>query len=59
MAKNRASRGTKLSSIKIVNMGDRGLKKEMLKLGMHVTRVEYRIDPTPPAWDYVPGESGV
>ena len=55
MAKNRASRGAKLSSITFVDRGGHGLREEALKLGEHVTHVEYRVDDTLPAWDDIPG----
>ena len=55
MAKNRASRGAKLSLIRFVDRRGRGLREEALKLGEHVTHVEYRVDDTLPAWDDIPG----
>ena len=54
MANNRASRGAKLSSITVVDLGELAPKKEVLKLREHVTRVEYRVDNTSLAWDDLP-----
>ena len=56
MGKNRASRGTKLPSITVVDLGELAPKKGVLKLREHVARVEYRIDDVSPAWDDVSGE---
>ena len=53
MARNRASRGAKLSSITLVDLGGRGQRKEVVKLREHATRVEYRVDGVSPAWDEV------
>ena len=58
MAKNRASRGAKLSSIMFIDVGELAQKKKVLKLRKHVTRVEYRVDDALPPWDDVPGEGG-
>ena len=57
MAKNRASRGAKLSSISIVGLGGSVPGREMLKLRGHVVYLECRSDDAPPDWDSVPGES--
>ena len=54
MAKNRASRGAKLSSIMIVGLDDPVLR-EVLELKEHVTHMEHRDDGWP-AWDDVPGD---
>ena len=51
MAKQRAARNAKLSSVTIVGLGRLAPGKEVFKLREHVTRVEYRIDDMPPNWD--------
>lgn len=56
MAKNRASRGAKLSSITLVDFGSCGHMNEVLELREHVTHVEYCIGDEPPAWDDILGE---
>ena len=59
MAKNRASRGAKLSLITIVSRNKLPLEREVERLREHVTRVVCRIDERgPPAWDDLPGEGG-
>ena len=59
MAQNRASRGAKLSSITIVSRDGLAPRNELSELGEHVTRAVCRTkEREPPAWDYVPGESG-
>ena len=58
MAKNRALRAAKLSSITFVNLRGREQRDEAAKLRDHVIHVEYRTQGAGPAWDYVPGESG-
>ena len=55
MAKNRASRGAKLSSITIVGLDDPA-PREVLELKEHVTHVEDRVDDGWRAWDDVPGD---
>jgi len=57
MAKKRASRGAKLSSITIVGLGELAPGKEVFKLREHVTHVEYRVDDAPPDWDDLSDES--
>jgi hypothetical protein len=58
MAKNRASRGAKLSSIMFVDLGGQEQMEleEAFELTKHVARVEYRVDDTPPAWNDIYGE---
>ena len=52
MAKERASRGAKLSVISIINLDDTFvLAREMSQLREHVSCVEYRSDSVMPAWD--------
>ena len=51
MAKERASRGVKLSSIAIIGLGELVSGKEVFKLREHVTRVDYRVEEEPPEWD--------
>ena len=58
MAKNRASRGAKFSSITVIEVGDPALGELLSRLKEHVTHVEHRSDDARPAWDDVPGESG-
>ena len=55
MAKNRVSRGAKLSSITIVGLDELALGR---KLGKYVTDVKCRVDDAPPSWDHIPSESG-
>ena len=58
MAKNRALRGAKLSSITIVGPSHLAPETEVSKLQEYITHVEYRTDGfEPPAWDEIPGES--
>lgn len=57
MARNRATRGAKLSAITLVDLGQHLPEKEVLKLREHVTHVEYRTGGASPDWDDVPGES--
>jgi hypothetical protein len=54
MAKNRASRGVKLSSITISHPHYR--RREALKLREYVAHVEYKPGSTLVTWDYVPDE---
>ena len=51
MAKNRASRGTKLPLIRIISQGPMVPEEEMIRLREHVTTVGYSIDDAFPAWD--------
>ena len=57
MAKNRSSRGARLSSIRLVDLGGVGRREEILQLREDVTRVGCRVGKTP-AWDQIPDESG-
>ena len=59
MAKNRASKGVKLSSITIVGRGySRAKSKEPFGLKEYVNRAECKPrSGANPGWDYVPGES--
>ena len=50
MARNRASKGAKLSSITIINTSEEQME-EVFKLREYVTRVEYRVGGVRPAWD--------
>ena len=50
MVKARASRGTKLSSITIVGLGELLPGREVFKLKEYVTRVDYRFEESPPKW---------
>ena len=54
MAKNRVSRGAKLSSITIVEPG--GPVPRVFELRKYVTRMDHRIDDAWPAWDDIPGD---
>ena len=56
MAKNRASRGAKLSLVKVVDLGDLKLGRKVSGLSKHVMGVKYRVGGMLPAWDAVPGE---
>ena len=55
MAEERASRGAKLSGMTIVSMDALAPTKEVFQLRKHVSRVEYKFDDAPPAWDALPG----
>jgi len=57
MAKGRASKNMKLSSITIVGLGELVPGEEVFKLEEHVTRVEYRVERNPPEWDNIPDVS--
>ena len=57
MARERASRDAKLSSITIIGLGELVPGKEVFKLREHIERVRYRVEDEPPDWDYLPGES--
>ena len=57
MAKQRAARGVKLSSITIVGLDELVSAKEVFGLREHVTRVNYRAGDVAPNWDYLPGDS--
>ena len=54
MAKERASKGIKLETIRIVSSEAFVPAKEVLKLRNHVSRVEYRLDDIMPRWDETP-----
>lgn len=56
MAKERASRGAKLSLVGIVCLSEHVPGKEVFKLREHVTRVGYMVDDVPPYWDSHHGE---
>ena len=59
MAKNRASRGAKLSSITIAIrvLCGHPIEKDLSELRKYVTHVKYRKpDSPPPPWDRIPGE---
>ena len=58
MAKNRASRGAKLSSIVFSSLGELAPRKEVSKLREHVTHVVCKFGDAVPAWDDIPGKSG-
>jgi len=52
MAKERESRGARLSVIWIINLDNIFVPvKEMSQLREHVSRVEYKLDGVMPAWD--------
>ena len=57
MARNRASRGVKLSSIMIAGLEGLAPETETLELREYVTHVEYRVGDEPPRWDHVPSGS--
>ena len=57
MAKERASRDAKLSSITIVGMDELVPGMEVFKLREHVGHMEYRVDDALPDWDTIPGDS--
>lgn len=56
MAKNRASRGAKLSSLTIVDLGGLGLRDEVFGLKEDVMHLDYRMGSEPPHWDVLHGE---
>ena len=51
MAKERDSKGARLSTIRIISTEGFASAKEVFKLRDHVTRVKYRLDDVVPAWD--------
>ena len=51
MTEERASRGAKLSTITIVSTCALTPTMEVFRLRNHVSRVEYKFDNAPPAWD--------
>ena len=55
MAKNRESRGAKLSSVVAIGLGGFQPGEEMFNLREHVVSVERRVDAEPPAWDDIRG----
>ena len=54
--KERALRGAKLASITIVGLDGLKPAEESFSLKEYVTRVDYRIEDTPPRWDHLPRE---
>jgi len=54
MTEERASRGAKLSAITIVSTCALTPTMEVFRLREHVSRVEYKFDNAPPAWDTLP-----
>jgi len=61
IARNRAMRFSKLSSITIIDLGkdyDKSHKETILELRKYVSRVEFRLDVSPPDWDAVFGDRG-
>ena len=58
MAKNRASRGAKLSLLTIVDLGELGLRDEVFELREDVMHLDYRIGSEPPRWDVLHGKDG-
>ena len=58
MAKERAVRGAKLSSITIVGVSELAPGVGVFKLREHVERVDYTVDNAIPDWDAHPSESG-
>ena len=57
MAKNRAARGVKLSSITIISLGFTS-PEAVPELSEYVAHVDYRKGCGAPRWDYIPDESG-
>jgi hypothetical protein len=58
MARNRALRGAKLSSITLVEQENDRPDREIFELGKHVVHVEYRFTKKLPSWDEIPGGNG-
>ena len=54
MAEGRASGNAKLSGITIVSTNALAPRKEVFQLRKHVSRVDYKFDDVPPAWDALP-----
>jgi len=55
MAKERASKGAKLSKISIISLDDASISpREMSQLREHVSRVEYKFGDAMPTWDTLP-----
>ena len=59
MARERASRGAKLSAIVIVCPRELIPSESVFSLRSYVSRVEYTLDDRAPGWDTLPGEAGV
>ena len=57
MAKGRASRGAKLSTIVIICPRELIPTEKVSDLRRYVSCVEYRLDNTAPRWDVLPGEA--
>ena len=58
MAKKRALRGAKLSSITIVSFGAPVPETDVLELGEHITQVECTVETMmSPSWEYLPQET--
>lgn len=55
MAEERALRDAKFSAITIVSTDALTPLMEVFELRKHVSRVEYKFDNAPPAWDTLPG----
>ena len=55
MAKNRTSRGARISSVLILGQHRVLRRKEVLELREHVTHFEYRVDSERPGWDFTSG----
>jgi hypothetical protein len=51
MAKERATEGVRLEDITIISPQEFVPTKEVLKLRIHVQRVEYKLDDVKPSWD--------
>jgi len=56
MTKERALRGAKLRSIRIVGLGGLTPAEGVYSLREHVAHVDYKVGDAPPDWDHVPGE---
>ena len=56
--KERALRGTKVSTVMMIGYGATVLEEEVLEIGEHVTHVECRANGSIPPWNYVPEGNG-
>jgi len=59
MASERAKRSSKLSSVTIVSLGEVCPRETVLSLRKYVSRVEYKLEVSPPDWDAVSNDGDV
>jgi len=59
MASERAKRSSKLSSVTIVSLGEVFPREAVFSLRKYVSRVEYKLEDSPPDWDAVSDDGDV